>query len=82
MMRYPTGMGVNTGNHYHHVAAQMNAYLNHPHQRHTYPFPGTFTEPSFGTQFILHGAQQMSIHPMIASEISGFARDFVHNLLF
>ncbi|CAF5033017.1 unnamed protein product, partial [Rotaria sp. Silwood1] len=28
MSYYPTGMGAATGNHYHNVAAQMQAYLN------------------------------------------------------
>jgi hypothetical protein len=80
-MRYPTGMGFNTGHHYHNVAAQMNAYVNHPVQHNHHSFQGYFPQQVGASQFLQYGAQQIGVNPMVVNQLGGFARGFMHNIL-
>ncbi|CAF2309639.1 unnamed protein product [Rotaria sp. Silwood2] len=78
MSYYPTGMSPATGNHYHNVAAQMQAYLNNG--------SGHFQSGSHGLhqyqghQTFYHGAHHFGVNPMIANDAGGFARRFMRNL--
>jgi hypothetical protein len=87
-MNYPTGMGAATGNHYHNVAAQMQAYLNnggggqnlhaaHGHMNQFQPTNGV----AFASNALHTGAQHFGVNPVIANDLGGFARRFMRNLM-
>ncbi len=93
-MSYPTGMGSATGNHYNNVAAQMHAYLNNGGgggggggggAHHLQSAGGHINQfqPSHGLAFASNaGANGFGlIDPVIASDVGGFARRFMRNLL-
>lgn len=81
MMHYPTGMGPTTGHHYYTVAARLHAYANNPYEGYTYPVQDYYPYQSFGTQVVQYTAEQLGIHPAVATEVEGFARSFMYNLL-
>ncbi len=80
-MNYPTGMGVGTGNHYHNVAAQMQAYLHNPAQQNHYNFQGQYGGQNVASQVLQYGAHRMGVNPMIVNEVGGLARNFMRNIL-
>jgi hypothetical protein len=90
-MNYPTGMSAATGNHYHNVAAQMHAYLNHGggggggQTLHMAQGQMNQFQPSHGLAFASNafqaGAPRFGIDPVIANDVGGFARKFMRNLL-
>jgi hypothetical protein len=73
-MHHPTGMGHSTAHHYNSVAAHMHSYLHGPMQQSPY-----FDAAS--QMFLQYGAQRMGINPMVANEIGGLARQFMHHVL-
>ncbi|CAF3327636.1 unnamed protein product [Rotaria sp. Silwood1] len=79
MSYYPTGMGAATGNHYHNVAAQMQAYLNNG-GGHFQPAQDEFYQYQSNHGFH-NGVQHLGVNPMIANDVGGFARRFMRNLL-
>ena len=90
-MNYPTGMGAATGNHYHNVAAQMNAYLHgggsgggggHLHSAHGGMYQHQPSNPmAFASNGYTGGGHRFGVDPVIANDVGGFARKFMRNLL-
>lgn len=89
-MSYPTGMGNATGSHFNNVAAQMQSYLNQNKGHGLQSAHGGFHQhqatnsPAYASQYYSTAAptgSNFGIDPVIASDIGGFARKFMRNMM-
>lgn len=80
-MSYPTGMSASTGNHYHNVAAQMQAYLHNGASggQNLHSAHGQMNQYQQAPSVAY--ASRFGVDPVIANDVGGFARRFMRNLL-
>jgi len=77
-------MSASTGNHYHNVAAQMQAYLHNGgsgggSRQNLYSAHGQMNQYQQAPSVAY--ASRFGVDPVIANDVGGFARKFMRNLL-